>query len=107
MLYDIRCCRLPVDMLKNFSHPTLALSLLFEEAAVAAEVEQEALDFGLARTVDEVDTVSACLRACEDALATAQLAGFTSVILITSGWTATAVDPLVSAKLDILCFVEY
>jgi hypothetical protein len=88
--------RLPLDVLKNFSHRMIALVLMFDRASVAAELQHMNGGADAAEEADSAAVTAACITACELVIKDAHLAGYTTISLACSEWTRQVADPIVS-----------
>lgn len=90
--------RLPLDVLKNFSHSMLSLVLVFDKHSVAAELAADHPGQQGESTVDMASVAAACITACERIVKDAHLAGCSTLSLACSEWVRQVADPVVSGQ---------
>ena len=88
--------RLPLDVLKNFSHKMISLVIVFDQHSVAEELKS-----GSSKSIEDniditAEVCAACITACELVIKDAHLAGCTTISLSCSEWTRHTADPVVS-----------
>jgi hypothetical protein len=94
--------RLPLDVLKNFSHSMISVVFVFDAQSISAELEAlHASDAGM--PVDAAAVTAACITACELVIKDAHLAGCSTLSLSCSEWTRKLADPAVSDYLALCC----
>ena len=79
--------RLPLDVLKNFSHSLMSIVFLVDEKSIADE---------LAAAGNGVDADVECYRLCADIINEALLTGCSSVYICTTEWVRAVANPFVS-----------
>lgn len=99
--------RLPLDVLKNFSHKMISLVFVFDKHSIAAELSTAAcVADGDNSAVDLAAVAAACVTACELIIKDAHLAGCTTISLASSEWTRTTADPMVHEYIFVCIFVS-
>jgi hypothetical protein len=79
--------RLPLDVLKNFSHSLMSIVFLVDEKSIADELEAAG---------NGGDAAVECYRLCADIINEALLTGCSSVYICTNEWVRTVANPFVS-----------
>lgn len=79
--------RLPLDVLKNFSHSLMSIVFLVDEKSIADE---------LTAAGNGGDAALECYRLCADIINEALLTGCSSVYICTSEWVRAVANPAVS-----------
>lgn len=102
--------RLPLDVLKNFSHSMISIVFVFDQHSISAELAADAAAAaGVAGSAEEANghapgqapavhiaaVHAACITACELVIKDAHLAGCTTLSLASSEWTRATADPMV------------
>lgn len=99
--------RLPLDVLKNFSHSMISIVFVFDAHSIAAELAADAAvgaagaesnghaQVSSSSAVDVAAVHAACITACELVIKDAHLAGCHTLSLACSEWTRTTADPMV------------
>lgn len=107
--------RLPLDVLKNFSHSMISIVFVFDQHSISAELAADAAAAaGVAGSAEEANghqaaavhiaaVHAACITACELVIKDAHLAGCTTLSLASSEWTRVTADPMV--RNFVICFV--
>lgn len=97
--------RLPLDVLKNFSHSMISIVFVFDQHSISAELAAAEVAAnpsaggetnGHAHVVHAAAVHAACITACELVIKDAHLAGCTTLSLASSEWTRVTADPMVS-----------
>jgi hypothetical protein len=83
-------CRLPLDVLKNFSHSMITLILNYSSSSNGGSADADAGD-----GVGDHSHIERCRHAVKTLLKDAQLAGFSTVQVTCSAWTKRIADPSV------------